>query len=38
MHQTCGNALRKGCERHVMKYVGRKGGEIKATHGSETRM
>ena len=31
MHQTCGNVLEKGCERHLMKNVGRrKGGEIKA--------
>ena len=39
MRRTCGNVLGKGCERHVMKYGGRrKGGEIKGIHGGGTRM
>ena len=39
MDRTCGNVLGKGCERHFMKYVGRrKGGEIKGIRGGETRM
>ena len=38
MHQTCGNVLGKGCQRDLMKYVGRrKGGEIKGIRGGGTR-
>ena len=38
MHRNCGNVLRTGSKRHVMKYVGRrKGGEIRGTHGGGTK-